>query len=88
MNATHFELNVSLPHDARFAETARDLAIHAARQAGCAEAEASAFGRTVEVVIRGHLEDTTSDASLPVIVRRTSGPLEVVVNGQTITLDA
>ncbi len=88
MSPTPFELNISLPHDARFAETARDLAIHAARQAGCAEADASAFGRTVEEVIRGCLQDTSSDASLPLIVRRTSGPVEVIVNGQTLTPDA
>lgn len=88
MNPAPFELNISLPHDARFAETARDLAIHAARQAGCAEADANAFGRTVEDVIRGCLQDTSSDASLPLIVRRTSGPVEVVVNGQTLTPDA
>ena len=88
MSTDHFELNVSLPHDARFAETARDLAVHAARQAGCAEAKADAFGRTVEGVIRECLEDATSDASLPLVVRCNRGPIEVVVNGQTITLDA
>ena len=80
-----FELNVSLPHDARFAETARELAIHAARQAGCDEDEAHAFGRDVEVVVRAHIADTGSNSPIPVIVRRRTGPVEVLINGRTLS---
>ena len=80
-----FEFNVSLPSDARFAETARELAIHAARQAGCGEDEARAFGKDVEGLVRGHIQNAPSGASIPLIVRRVDGPLEVLVDGHTLT---
>jgi hypothetical protein len=80
-----FELNVSLPHDPRFAETARELATHAARQAGCGEDQARAFGRDVERLIRGHIEAGKSGGPIPLIVRRASGPVEVLVNGRALS---
>ena len=79
-----FEINVSLPSDARFAETARELAVHAARQAGLGEDASRAFGRDVERVIRAYMDDT-SGASIPLIVRHAGGPVEVLVNGRTLT---
>ena len=82
---TLFELNVSLPYDARFAETARELAVHAARQAGCGEEEARAFGGDVERVVRGHIASGGTEAHIPLIVRRTDGPVEVLINGRTLT---
>jgi hypothetical protein len=82
-----FELNVSLPTDARFAETARELAVHAARHAGCSEARAHAFGQEVEQVIRGYLEAGGTGANVPFVVRRTTGPVEILVNGRTLSLD-
>ena len=88
MNDSRFEINVSLPHDARFVETARALAIHAARQAGYGEAEAHAFGRDVEDVLRGHMEDDGPDTPIPLIVRKASGPVEVLINGRTLTPQA
>jgi hypothetical protein len=81
----HFELNVSLPHDARFAETARELAAHAARHAGYGEDEARAFGSHVEGVVRGCFDTAPTGSPVPLIVRRAAGPLEVLVNGRTIT---
>ena len=83
----HFELNVSLPPDTRFAVTARELAVYAARHAGCTEARARAFGEEVEATILSCMERGNTDAPLPVVVRRMTGPLEVVVNGRTIALD-
>jgi hypothetical protein len=79
----NFELNVSLPPDARFAETARELAIHAARQAGLGEKESQAFGSDVERAIRGYME--SAEGSIPLTFRRVSGPVEVLVNGRTLT---
>jgi hypothetical protein len=81
-----FELNVSLPTDARYTETARDLAVHAARQAGCGELRAEAFGAEVEGVVRGHLEGGNA-APLTLVLRRRSGPVEVLINGRMITIE-
>ena len=83
----HFELNVSLPTDARFAGTARELAVHAARHAGCSEARAHAFGDTVEQTVRGELETGATGGTVPVVVRRATGPVEVLVNGHRLVLD-
>ena len=84
----HFEINVSLPHDARFVETARELATHAARQAGHAVDEARAFGRDVESVIRRHIDSTDSGNPIPLVVRLEDGPVEVLINGRTLTPSA
>jgi hypothetical protein len=79
-----FELNVSIPRDPRFAETVRMLAEHAARQGGCSDARAHAFGREVEEAARGHIEDDGAEAGLPLVFRRATGPVEVLVNGRTL----
>jgi hypothetical protein len=80
-----FELNVSLPHDPRFAETARELAVYAARQAGYGEDEARAFGGAVERIIRGHIATVPAGTDIPLILRRAAGPVEVLINGRTLT---
>ena len=85
MEAGHFELHVTLPTDARFAETARELAVHAAKHAGCSETRANAFGEEVASVIRGYL-DADPDAEVPLVVRRRSGPVEVLINGRVLSL--
>ena len=82
-----FELNVSLPTDLRFAETARELAAHAARHAGCIEERARAFGEEVEGVIRGYLESGGAGPSLPLVLRRRAGPVEALINGRTIAIE-
>jgi hypothetical protein len=79
-----FELNVSIPPDPRFAEAIRELAVHAAKYAGCSEARAHAFGREVEEATRGHIENVGGDTGVPLVFRRTTGPVEVVVNGRTL----
>ena len=85
MNGPMFELNVSLPHDARFAETARELAVHAAKQAGHGDEAARAFGQDVESLVRSHLEASVSGTPVPLVVRRVAGPVEVLVNGRSLT---
>jgi hypothetical protein len=87
MDAAHFELQLSLPHDVRLAVTVRSLAVQAARYAGCGDAQAQAFGRSVEEVVRGYLEDATSAANVPVTLRRAAGPLEITIASRTITLE-
>jgi hypothetical protein len=81
-----FELNVSIPRDARFAETVRELAVHAAKHVGCSDARAHAFGREVEEATRGYIENG-SDDGLPLVFRRTAGPVEVLVNGRTLSAE-
>ena len=81
-----FELHVSLPTDARFTETARALAVHAAKHAGCTDDRAHAFGEQVEGVIRGYLEEGHAAAYLPLVLRRSSGPVEALIDGRTITI--
>ena len=83
----HFELNVSLPTDARYTETARDLAAHAARQAGCGELRSQAFGVEVEGVVRGYLEGGDDAEALTLVLRRRSGPVEALINGRVITIE-
>jgi hypothetical protein len=87
MDATRFELTVSVSKDARLAGTVRALVVCAAQYAGCPDAAAAAFGRHVEEAVRASLQGAAGEGMLPVTVRRRSGPVEVVVNGDTLTLD-
>lgn len=80
-------MTVSVSHDDRFAATVRELVVRAAHYAGCAERQAAAFGHDVEEAVRASLCDTPAGGMLPVTVRRQAGPIEVLVNGHTLTLD-
>lgn len=80
MTAAAFELNVWLPADARFAETMRELAAHAARYAGCPGADADLYAGAVEAVVTGcFAHGAGQGAPLRAIVRRQHGPLEVLI---------
>ena len=85
-----FDLRVVLPADPQFAEMVRGLAVHGASRAGCAEAEATAFGRTVEDAARDMLA-SGSGAQVSVVVRCGNGPMEVVLSDErgarTLSLD-
>jgi hypothetical protein len=87
MDTNSFEIKISVPHDARFAATMRGLAVHAAQTAGSAQAVAEAFGRKVEQAIHAWFERTADDGVLPIVLRRTDGPVEIVIDSRTITLD-
>lgn len=87
MNVTSFELTLSLPHDVRFASTVGELVVHAAQYAGCVQARAEAFGREVEALVRCHLADPAAPPLVPIVVRLAAGPLEIVVNGRSMTLE-
>ena len=78
MDATSFELNVSLPCDRRYVATMRELAIHAARYAGCRGPDADRFGAAVEAVVGACLGEGGC-ATVPVIVRRGVGPVEFLI---------
>jgi hypothetical protein len=79
MDATSFELNVSLPADGRFAATLRNLAVHAARYAGCDGKDADAFGLAVEAVMLGCVNGFSRDGTVSIVVRRIAGPVEVLI---------
>jgi hypothetical protein len=78
VDATSFELNVSVPRDRRYAETMRELAVHAARYAGCRGVDADRYGAAVEAAARACLEAAGS-APVPAILRRGDGPLEFLI---------
>ncbi len=82
-----YELSLRLPHDARFATTIRDLAVHAAQHAGCGRAKAEAFGRAAEELLRSCLADSAPGDEVPVVVRRLTGPLELLIDDRLITLE-
>ena len=82
-----FELTMSIPRDARYVATVRELALHAARHAGCSDARAQAFAREVEEATRGNIDTGNADAGLPLVFRRTTGPVEVLVNGRTLSAE-
>jgi hypothetical protein len=79
MDATSFELNMLVPADAYFASTLRDLATHAARYAGCRGPDAERYGSVVEAIALSCLTESRGDASVPVIVRRSNGPIEFLI---------
>ena len=79
MDARDFELNLVLPADARFAETMRDLASHAARYAGCRAPDAETYGAAVEGVVLDCLTRAPQDSAVAVIVRRGAGTVEVLI---------
>lgn len=87
MKAPSFELTLSLPHDARFVSAVGGLVVHAAQYAGCAPARAETFAREVEALVRCHLADPAAPPLVPIVVRLAAGPLEIVVNGRTMTLE-
>jgi hypothetical protein len=80
MDATSFELNLSIPNDARYVAALRDVAVHAARYAGCRGADADRFGAAVEaILLRCLTHGGPGQTPLPIVVRRGDGPVEVLV---------
>lgn len=86
MDARSFQFTLSVPRDAQFVATIRGLAVHAARYASCPEADAERFGGSVERAVRACLGEAASGKTISVVVRRESGPLEVLVDGRPITV--
>ena len=85
MDTTRFEFNVSVPSDVSGAVIIRKLAEQAARYVGRADG-AERFGAAVEEAVRAQINGAASVA-IPIVVRRSDGPVEVVVGSRTITLD-
>jgi len=85
MDATSFELAVSMPREARFADAVRRLAVQAAQYAGCAAGDVDPFALSVTDAFQGCLAGG-STAAVPLMFRRSAGPLEVIVDGRVLTL--
>ena len=85
MNATRFSFNVSVPCDAGGALMMRKLAEQAARYVG-ADASAERFGLSVEQAVHAQINGDAA-GSIPITVRRSDGPVEVLVGARTIALD-
>jgi hypothetical protein len=78
VDATSFEINVTVAANPGFAAALRDLAVHAARYAGCRGADADIFGGVVEAIVRACF-DGAPGSDMPVIIRRSNGPLEFLI---------
>jgi hypothetical protein len=86
VDTTTFEVTVSL-QDMRFVGAVRALVDTAAKYAGCPAEEAARFAGDVENALCACLGDRPPDGLLPVTVRRAAGPIEVLVDGQVLSLD-
>jgi hypothetical protein len=84
MDATSFELAMSVPRDQQFAVVVHDLARHAANYAGCAAADCDVFARSVGEAFTASA--AAGDGDVPVVFRRNAGPLEVLLDGRLLTL--
>jgi hypothetical protein len=87
MDATRFDLTVTVSTDTRLAGAVRELVVYAAGYAGCGQAEAAAFGLRVEALVAASLEGAPGGGPVPVTVRRRDGPVEVVIDGRVLRLD-
>lgn len=86
MDQTRFSFNVSVPCNAGGALMIRKLAEQAARYVG-AEARAERFGLSVEQAVHAQINGDADSGSIPITVRRSDGPVEVLVGPRTIALD-
>jgi hypothetical protein len=87
VDATRFEFQLSVPRDAEVAVVIRMMAEQAAKYAGCDDSRAEAFGSRVEEAVRAHLNGVHGHNAIAVVVRRSTGPLEVQVDSRTVALE-
>jgi len=74
-----------VPRDESGAIVLRKLAEQAARYVG-ADADAGTFGAAVEEAARAQVNGTAGAGGIPCVVRRSDGPIEVLVGTRTIAL--
>ena len=77
-------MNLSFPADPRHAVALRDLIAQAVRQAGGDEGTALDFGERAAALLRGLPQDNREALS---IVVRLGPPIEVIIDGHTLTHD-
>jgi hypothetical protein len=86
VNSTTFEMTVSI-EDERFVGAVGAIVLQAAAYAGCPSDEAARFAQTVQDAITESLDQPREQSLIPVVVRRRSGPVEVLMNGRILSLD-
>ena len=86
MNSTTFEMTVSI-EDQRFAGAVGAIVLQAAAYAGCSTDDAARFARAVQDALAESLDEPREQSLMPIVVRRRSGPVEVVMNGRVLSLD-
>jgi len=74
-----------VPRDESGAIVIRKLAEQAARYVG-ADANAGSFGAAVEEAARAQVNGNAGAGGIPCVVRRSDGPIEVLVGTRTIAL--
>ena len=79
MGGVPLEFTLSFPTDRRYSTMLREVVVSAARQSGCADAEAEAFGRRVEQAA-DVLDAGPTNASVSVSVRQVDGAVEVEID--------
>jgi hypothetical protein len=87
VDAFTFEFQLLVPRDAEVAAIVRMMAEQAARYAGCNEPSAAAFGERVAEAVRAQLHGSPRHHAIPIVVRRSTGPLEVQVDTRTVALE-
>ena len=85
MNTTSLELIVTVSHDPRLVATISELVRCALGAAGVNGPVAEAFGRRVESAVRAALRPDEGDP-LPVTFRTRADAIDVLVGGETLTL--
>ena len=86
MDGENFELTVSVQDD-QYAGAVVALVDSVARQVGCGPEAAAAFAASVDAALRRSLAQQRVGELLPVLVRRQDGPVEVLINGDRLTLN-
>ena len=82
-----FFLNLSFPAEARHVVALRDLILQAVRQAGGEEDHARDFAEQAAVLIRESADRQSGSGTLEVVVEL-GPPIQVIVGGRTLTLQA
>ena len=74
-----FELNLSVPADARYGDAVRAVAEHGAQQAGCDPAVAAGFCAEVEDALHACARSHGGDAAVSIVLRCGGGEIEAVL---------
>jgi hypothetical protein len=85
VSSVGFLMNLSFPADVRHAGALRDLIAQAVRQAGGEEGRAVEFGERAAALLRA-LPEQPDDTSLSIVVRL-GPPIQVIIDGRTLTLE-
>ena len=82
-----FLMNLSFPADARLVSAFRDMVAQAVRQAGGDDAHAKHCGEQAAAFVTASPDAQSASTTLAIRVRL-GPPIEVIMNGQTLTLES